>query len=153
MGWWKQRWIVMVKFQVKIMEEITLSFVASFTKCVPNSYIMSRKCPASTKVPASRDLRSERGIGMLTSDWTLPIDSLNIWEAICFHIVLTEDRQSLKPPASVHLSCLHHPWQIGPNSRMALHPYDAREHTASYPQGEAPFLLHQFLCRLPAPAC
>lgn len=46
-------------------EDIMLYFIAPFAKCVPNSFIMTLKCPASSRVPRLKGsaLQSEKGMG------------------------------------------------------------------------------------------
>lgn len=47
-------------------KEITFSFIALFTKCIPNGYIMTLKCPAPSKFSTSRAMGRAYGYSLPT---------------------------------------------------------------------------------------
>lgn len=47
-------------------KEITFSFIVLFTKCIPNGYIMTLKCPAPSKFSTSRAMGRAYGSSLPT---------------------------------------------------------------------------------------
>lgn len=53
-------------------KEITFSFIALFTKCIPNGYIMTLKCPAPSKFSTSRAMGRAYGYSLPTGIRPIP---------------------------------------------------------------------------------